>query len=175
MSRRVVACIFVQVVVCLMITGVVSGVGPFSTSQMWIGSNSSWTGQEVTVTRQKVVGIKINKTSSSSMLKVSFSGGRLSFMSDPVDTTLNSQVVFSIIIDGKVVAERLDYDCCQGFRNQYPIMSAIVTGVESGEHTVSVAVSKTDNPGEGGSATYTTTIGHKPNTYKASLVVEEWN
>jgi hypothetical protein len=175
MSRRVLSCIVIQVIVCLVIVKAVSAIGPLNNCKMWTVSNSSWIDKEITVASRKIVGVTISKTSSLSVLKITFSGGRLSFISDKLDSTLNAQVVISIIIDGTVVAEKLDYDCCQGFRNQYPTMSAIVTGITSGEHAVYVAVSKTANPGEGGRATYTTTIGHDPNTYKADLVIEEWS
>jgi hypothetical protein len=53
-------------------------------------------------------------------------------------------------------------------------MSTIVENVSAGEHTISISVLKTNNPGEGGSVTYVTTIGHIPNTYEANLIVEKW-
>lgn len=68
----------------------------------------------------------------------------------------------------------MNYDSSPGFRNQYPNMSTLIEGVRAGTHTVSLIVYKTNNPGEGGDVTYTTNIGHEPNTYKDYLTVEEW-
>lgn len=142
--------------------------------KIWVGTNSDLNNHEITFTPQTVTEITINKLSDSSVLKMAFSGGRISFICDANDVNLNSQVVFHIAVDDVVVAESLDYDCCVAFRNQYPFVSTVIEGVSAGEHIVSVAVYKSDNQGEGGQATYTTTIGNDPNTYDADLTVEEW-
>jgi hypothetical protein len=140
--------------------------------KIWVAFNDSWANQTVTQTPQTVASVVINKQEDTSTLKVSFSGGRLSFQAD--GSNLNAQAEFDICVNGQVVAEALNFDSVPGFRNQYPSIMTVPSNLAKGEHTFSVRVHTTANPGEGGILTYTTTLGRTPNTYKAQLIVEEW-
>jgi hypothetical protein len=141
--------------------------------KIWVASNGTWSNQAVTHTPQTVASVNIVKQDDSSTLKVSFSGGRLSFQAD--DSNQNSQAVFDIRINGQVIAEALNFDSVPGFRNQYPYIMTVPENLPKGPYTFSVRVYTTANPGaEGGILTYTTTLGSTPNTYKAQLIVEEW-
>ncbi|MBU4231317.1 MAG: hypothetical protein L6277_13400 [Desulfobacterales bacterium] len=140
--------------------------------KIWVAFNGTWGNQVVTHTPQTVASLVINKQEDTSTLKVSFSGGRLSFQADASD--LNAQAVFEICIDGQAVAKALNFDSVPGFRNQYPSIMTAPENLPKGQHTFSFNVYTTDNPGEGGILTYATTLGTTPNTYKAQLIVEEW-
>lgn len=50
--------------------------------RIWFGTNSDWTDHTVTTQPETVIETIINKKSNNSLLKVSFSGGRLSFITD---------------------------------------------------------------------------------------------
>jgi hypothetical protein len=141
--------------------------------QIWVASNGTWSNQIVTHTPETVASVVINKQEGASTVKVSFSGGRLSFQAD--ESNQNAQAVFDICINGQVAAEALNFDSVPGFRNQYPYIMTVPENLQKGPHTISVRVYTTANPGaEGGILTYTTTLGRTPNTYKAQLIVEEW-
>ncbi|MDY6952837.1 MAG: hypothetical protein SWE60_15100 [Thermodesulfobacteriota bacterium] len=129
------------------------------------GKNDTWSDQVVTTTAQTVIELDVDLESEAPILKVTFSGGRLSFSVDSSDKT--SQVAFAVSLDNVVMAEYLDFDSAIGFRNTYPMLATVLENVSAGPHTIKVTVYKTPNQGEEGVLTYTTT-----NTYKAYLVVE---
>jgi hypothetical protein len=140
--------------------------------KIWLAFNGSWDNHVVTHTPETVTSVNIVKQENSSILKVSFSGGRLSFQADAGQ---NAQAAFDICINDVVVANALNFDGPLGFRNQYPFLMTVPENLKSGAYTISVKVYTTANPGlEGGILTYTTTLGRTPNTYKAQLIVEEW-
>ncbi|MDY6989630.1 MAG: hypothetical protein SWQ30_16415 [Thermodesulfobacteriota bacterium] len=130
-----------------------------------VEKNDTWSDQVVTTTPQTVVELNVDLADEAPILKVTFSGGRLSFTVDGNDKT--SQVAFGVSLDDVVVAEYLDFDSAIGFRNAYPMLATVLENVSAGPHTIKVTVYKTPNQGEEGILTYTTT-----NTYKAYLMVE---
>jgi hypothetical protein len=146
----------------------------FSASpKIWVASNGAWNNHVVTHTPETVASVDIIKQESSSTLKVSFSGGRLSFQTD--EGGQNAQAAFDICVNGVVVADALNFDSPPGFRNQYPFLMTVPENLNAGAYTISVRLYTTNNPGaEGGILTYTTTLGNTRNTYKAHLIVEEW-
>jgi len=131
-----------------------------------VGKNDTWSDQVVTTTPQTVVELSVDLENEAPILKVTFSGGRLSFTVDGSDKT--SQVAIAVSLDDVVVAEYLDFDSAIGFRNAYPMLATVLENVSAGPHTIKVTVYKTPNQGEEGVLTYTTT-----NTYKAYLMVEK--
>jgi hypothetical protein len=157
----------------VVLLGLITPCMVFSASpKIWVAFNGTWGNQVITHTPQTVVSVVINKQEDTSTLKVSFSGGRLSFQAD--GSALNAQAVFNICLNDQVVAEALNFDSVPGFRNQYPSIMTVPENLPKGQHTFSVRVYTTNNPGEGGNLTYTTNLGKTPNTYKAQLIVEEW-
>jgi hypothetical protein len=148
----------------------------YSSPRLWTASNGeiNTPGIEVTPNALTVSSVTISKRTATSILKVGFSGGNLSFFCDPANINLTAQVVVAVWVDGQVVAESLNSDSGVAFRNQCPAISTLIKNLKAGRHTISVCISKSSNPGEGGSVTYLTNIGHIPNTYTANLTVEEW-
>ena len=136
--------------------------------QIWTAQNGSWDSREITTEPQVVVSIAIRKAAASSLLKIAFSGGNLS--SWAIDD-LMPQAVVSIAVDGVTVADALDLTSTPTFQNRYPSVSTVLTGLRAGVHTISVVMSKVTDDGY---LTYMTTAGHTPNTYRATLTVEDW-
>jgi hypothetical protein len=126
--------------------------------------------QEITTTKQGVINFAFNKVagSSSSVLKVSFSGGFLSFWLDANGKA--PQALIEMTVDGIPQALTVDYSSGT-YRNSYPTLSAVLSGISAGSHVVTVTVSKTANEGY---LTYTTETGQTPDTCQAVLTVEEW-
>ena len=159
---RLLACI--SLVLIFVMCDVKAGSGEELT-HILVGKNDSWSDQVVTTTAQTVIELDVDVQAEAPILKITFSGGRLSFTVDGSDKT--SQVAFAVSLDDVVMAEYLDFDSAIGFRNRYPMLSTIFEDVSAGSHTIKVTVYKTANQGEEGILTYTTT-----NTYKAYLMVE---
>ena len=87
--------------------------------KIWVAFNGSWNNQVVTQSPQTVASVVINKQEDASTLKVSFSGGRLSFQAD--GSNLNAQAVLAICVDGQVIAAGIKLRAAsRRFRNQYP-------------------------------------------------------
>jgi hypothetical protein len=145
-----------------------------TTPQFWANSNSLLSNEPLTTRPITVTQVAIDKKEISSALKITFSGGSLSFGCDPSNVNLNSQAVFEVFLDGQAVAVSLNYDCCTAFRNQYAFVATVLSDIPVGQHTIEVRAYKTANNGEGGYVTYTTVEPATPGTYKATLIVEEW-
>ncbi len=142
--------------------------------RFWANANLVLHNAPLETTPITITQVTIDKKQTPSALKITFSGGRLSFSCDPSNIQLNSQAVFEVFLDGQAVAVSLNYDCCTAFRNQYAFVATVLKDVPYGQHTVEVKAYKTQNEGEGGSVTYTTYEPATPRTYKATLMVEEW-
>jgi hypothetical protein len=137
--------------------------------QMWYGTNSILSDSPVDLAGTEVVRLVFNKRSAASILKVSFSGGRLSLSTDSEGN--NGQVGAIIFLDSTVQAESLTYDSAPGFRNTYPVVQSILENVAAGQHTITAVIHKTHAQGV---VTYTTAFSGGGMNYKATLVVEEW-
>ena len=137
--------------------------------QLWYAINSNWQDVEVTTETATIVDLVIKKRYDNSVLKVSFSGGRLSLWSDEYDRS--PQTVLNIRLDGEGLAEALNLDSAPAFRNTYPIIQSILKDVPKGKHVVSITIAKTADEGN---VTYSTTNGNLPEGVYATLIVEEW-
>ena len=135
---------------------------------IWTASNESWNNHEITIQPEVVVSVTVQIPTSSNLLKITFSGGDLTFQADG---NLNPFAVVGIEVDGVRTAEALDFTSTPSFRHRYVSISTILGNVAAGAHTISVVMYKTASDGH---LPYTTTTGNTPNTYKGCLVVENW-
>jgi hypothetical protein len=172
-TRSLVCTIVATIFILVFTTAVWAQVTPratFALPVMSTGSNSSLYYQEVTTAPQNVINFAFTKIagSSSSVLKLSFSGGFLSFWLDANGKA--PQSLIQITLDDIEQAVTVDY-ISGVYRNSYPTLSAVVSGVSAGSHVVTVTVSKTADEGY---LTYTTDSGLTPDPCQAVLRVEEW-
>ncbi len=171
-NQRVVSVIGLVALVSLALIPEVRGQASRVLPQTWYATNSTLQNVVITTAPTTIVSLTINKRFGNSVLNAAFSGGNISFQADA--NGLNGQAVVAIYLDGIAVAEGLDYSSSPGFRNRYPFVATILENIPSGKHDITVVIYKTNNPGEGGNVTYTTTSGKPVDTLKASLLIEEW-